>query len=98
MQPTRNFSAKKLGSLPAFNRSLEEANRELAAGNEKLLREIGERRRAQQELLEADHRKDDFLAILGHELRNPLAPIRVAIAILQRYGPDDPRDRFACAT
>ncbi len=81
---------EKARELARLNRSLEEANRELAAGNEKLMREIAERRRAQQELLEADHRKDDFLAILGHELRNPLAPIRVAIAILQRHGPDDP--------
>ena len=32
----------------------------------------------------------DFLAILAHELRNPLAPIRSAIAILQRHGSDDP--------
>jgi len=81
---------EKARELDHLNRSLEEANCELAAGNEKLTREIGERRRAQQELVEADHRKDDFLAILGHELRNPLAPIRVAIAILQRHGPDDP--------
>ncbi len=81
---------EKARELDHLNRSLEEANRELAAGNEKLMREIAERRRAQQELVEADHRKDDFLAILGHELRNPLAPIRVAIAILQRHGPDDP--------
>jgi signal transduction histidine kinase len=86
----QELQREKARELANLNRSLEEANRELAAGNEKLLLEIGERRRAQQELLEADHRKDDFLAILGHELRNPLAPIRVAIAILQRYGPDDP--------
>ena len=86
----QELQREKARELANLNRSLEEANRELAAGNEKLLREIAERRRAQQELLEADHRKDDFLAILGHELRNPLAPIRVAIAILQRHGPDDP--------
>ncbi|HEY8265958.1 MAG TPA: response regulator [Steroidobacteraceae bacterium] len=86
----QELQREKARELANLNRSLEEANRELAAGNEKLMREIAERRRAQQELLEADHRKDDFLAILGHELRNPLAPIRIAIAILQRHGPDDP--------
>ena len=37
-------------------------------------------RHSQEALLEADHRKDDFLALLAHELRNPLAPIRYAIA------------------
>jgi signal transduction histidine kinase/ActR/RegA family two-component response regulator len=37
-------------------------------------------RRAQEALLEADHRKDEFLALLAHELRNPLAPIRYALA------------------
>ena len=37
-------------------------------------------RRTQGALLEADHRKDEFLALLAHELRNPLAPIRYALA------------------
>jgi signal transduction histidine kinase/CheY-like chemotaxis protein len=32
---------------------------------------------------EADHRKDEFLAMLGHELRNPLAPIAIAVEILR---------------
>jgi PAS domain S-box-containing protein len=35
--------------------------------------------RGQEALLEADHRKDEFLALLAHELRNPLAPIRYAL-------------------
>ena len=37
-------------------------------------------------LREADRRKNEFLAILAHELRNPLAPVRNAVAILQRPG------------
>jgi PAS domain S-box-containing protein len=37
-------------------------------------------RHTQEALLEADHRKDEFLALLAHELRNPLAPIRYALA------------------
>src|SRR5579884_869079 len=43
------------------------------------------RRRVEQHaaaLAEADRRKDDFLAMLGHELRNPLAPIRTAVRLL----------------
>jgi len=45
--------------------------------------DITERRRAQQALLEADRRKDEFLAVLAHELRNPLAPIRNGVEILR---------------
>ncbi|HEX3902310.1 MAG TPA: PAS domain S-box protein [Polyangia bacterium] len=37
--------------------------------------DITERKRAEQELRDADRRKDEFLAMLSHELRNPLAPI-----------------------
>jgi len=39
--------------------------------------------RAEQALLEADQRKDEFLATLAHELRNPLAPIRYATRLLK---------------
>ena len=38
-------------------------------------------------LLEADQRKDEFLATLAHELRNPLAPIRFALESLKRDAP-----------
>ena len=41
---------------------------------------------AQQRLQEADRRKDEFIAVLAHELRNPLAPIRTGLEILQRVG------------
>ena len=41
---------------------------------------------AQQALRDADRRKDEFLAMLAHELRNPLAPIRNAISILRQRG------------
>lgn len=40
-------------------------------------------RRAEQELREADQRKDEFLATLAHELRNPLAPIRNSLHVLR---------------
>jgi signal transduction histidine kinase len=39
---------------------------------------------------EADRRKDEFLATLAHELRNPLAPIRTAVQVLKAKGPPDP--------
>ena len=44
-------------------------------------REIAQRERAEAALLETDRRKDEFLATLAHELRNPLAPIRQAALI-----------------
>ncbi len=44
-----------------------------------------------RDLREADRRKDEFLAMLGHELRNPLAPIRNAMAIFRLKGAGDPQ-------
>src|SRR5207248_11233355 len=49
-----------------------------------------ERRRAEEALVEADRRKDEFLAMLAHELRNPLAPLRNAVHLLQQPGVDRP--------
>jgi signal transduction histidine kinase len=46
--------------------------------------------RAEQALRNADQRKDEFLAMLAHELRNPLAPIRSAAQILARKALKDP--------
>lgn len=51
-------------------------------------RDITDRRHAEEALREADRRKDEFLATLAHELRNPLAPIRSAARLLGR-GPQD---------
>ncbi len=50
-------------------------------------RQEEELRRAAAELAEGDRRKDEFLATLAHELRNPLAPVRNAVEILQLTGP-----------
>jgi two-component system CheB/CheR fusion protein len=48
-----------------------------------------ERERALEELREADRRKDEFLAMLAHELRNPLAPILNAVEVLDHADPAD---------
>jgi PAS domain S-box-containing protein len=48
--------------------------------------DITDRMRAEEALKEADRRKDEFLAMLAHELRNPLAPIRNALHILKMPG------------
>ena len=47
-----------------------------------VISDIHERKQAQEALREADRRKDEFLAVLAHELRNPLAPIRNAVTLL----------------
>ena len=56
-----------------------------------LKREIAKTREAEEKLLEASRRKDEFLAMLSHELRNPLAPIRNAVELVRRIAPADPR-------
>lgn len=50
--------------------------------------DITERKRAEDALQEADRRKDEFLAVLAHELRNPLAPISNSLEILRRSAGD----------
>ena len=56
-------------------------------GASKIARDITERKRAEAALREADRRKDEFIATLSHELRNPLAPIRNAIELLGSADP-----------
>jgi PAS domain S-box-containing protein len=48
-----------------------------------------------ERLAEADRRKDEFLSMLGHELRNPLAPIRNALSVLAMVGDDKTRTEWA---
>jgi signal transduction histidine kinase/DNA-binding response OmpR family regulator len=57
--------------------------------------EIAERRQAEARLEEASRRKDEFLAMLAHELRNPLAPIRNAVELIRLAAPADPKVRWA---
>ncbi len=54
--------------------------------NEALAAEVAERRAAARALRDVDRRKDEFLATLAHELRNPLAPLSSATEILSRTG------------
>ena len=53
---------------------------------------------AEEKLRNADRRKDEFLATLGHELRNPLSPIRNAAQVLQLVNSDDARVTWARET
>jgi len=78
----------------------------IALENARLFRrvqdELDERRRAERELRateealrNADRRKDEFLATLGHELRNPMNPIRHAVEVMRRRETPDPESRKA---
>jgi PAS domain S-box-containing protein len=60
-----------------------------------LFNDITERVRAVEALKEADRRKDEFLATLAHELRNPLAPIRNALTFMRIRGLPDPQLQHA---
>lgn len=53
--------------------------------------DVSERKRADEALRAADRRKDEFLAMLAHELRNPLAPISAAAQLLKLIRIDEPR-------
>jgi len=55
-----------------------------------LKREMARTKEAEEKLQQANRRKDEFLAMLSHELRNPLAPIRNAAEVMRRIAPADP--------
>ena len=71
-------------------------------GASKIARDITEQKRAEQalhehrrQLVEADRLKDEFMAMLAHELRNPLAAIALGADLLKRAKLDDAKARFA---
>jgi signal transduction histidine kinase/ActR/RegA family two-component response regulator len=87
-----------IGGLLLERRGRRQALRALEDSHTELVQRVAERALAEGQLqennrrlaqaLDVDRRKDEFLATLGHELRNPLAPISLAVAIM-RERPDD---------
>jgi signal transduction histidine kinase len=57
--------------------------------------DVTERRKAEEALEDVNHHKDEFLAMLAHELRNPLAPIRNAAQILRAHSTGQPELEWA---
>ena len=77
--------------LPAIGRRtlLIDARRVARQGDATILlsaQDITERKRTEEALQAADRRKDEFLALLAHELRNPLAPIRTGLELIRLAG------------
>src|SRR6187455_498540 len=70
---------RKTRALAELNENLEERVRERTA----------ELERSEQALRETNAKKDQFIAVLSHELRNPLAPLRFGLGILSKQLPDN---------
>jgi signal transduction histidine kinase/CheY-like chemotaxis protein len=73
--------------IQAQSEQLQAQHEELQAQNEELIQQGEDLRRHAAELSEADERKNKFLGILAHELRNPMAPIANSIHILKHTTP-----------
>nr|MDQ2696719.1 ATP-binding protein [Pseudomonadota bacterium] len=84
---------QRLTDLAYANPVHDEAGSLLGAVN--VLVDISERKRAENALKEADRSKNEFIAMLAHELRNPLAPIRNAVQILHLKGQPSPELQWA---
>jgi signal transduction histidine kinase/ActR/RegA family two-component response regulator len=73
--------------LQAQQEELQVQQEELQVQNEELQAQGEELRRTEESLRDADRNKNEFLAVLSHELRNPLAPIQNSLHILERAAP-----------
>ncbi len=85
------LQAEKTRELKDLNATLQRANAELERANRSLQSEVAERTRVEQALKAADRHKDEFLAMLAHELRNPLAPILNAVQLMRKKPMPDPQ-------
>lgn len=77
-------AAREAGSQArSLNAALDANRRELQKAFGLLEKELAVRREAEKKLRETDRKKDEFLAMLAHELRNPLAPINMAAQLIK---------------
>jgi len=83
--------------IHAQSEELQSQSEELHSQNEELSQQGAELRARSDALAEANERKNHFLGVLAHELRNPLAPISNSIYILKRVAPDSDQATHAQA-
>jgi signal transduction histidine kinase len=83
--------SEKTRELEELNEQLRRANEDLSRINQSLATEVRERTRAESQLKEAVVKRDEFLAMLSHELRNPLSPLRNAAHMLMQGETQDPK-------
>jgi len=86
----RRLRDENTRELEKLNRTLELANTELESRNALLRTEVAEREAAQRALQDASERKDQFLAMLAHELRNPLSAVHNAVQVIRVQARSDP--------
>lgn len=89
------LKAQNMRELQQLNQTLEHANSKLVATNSQLTSEIAERQRAEQALYESARRKDEYIAILAHELRNPLSAMHNAVQVMQLEGASEKQRAWA---
>ena len=90
-EANNTLQSEKTRQLEELNGHLQRANDELSRSNLSLENEIRERTRAENLLKEAVVKRDEFLAMLSHELRNPLSPLRNASHMLMLGETQDPK-------
>jgi signal transduction histidine kinase len=83
------LQAENMREVHALNMTLAQANSELERSNRALKTEIAERERAQEALQTEARRKDEFLAMLAHELRNPLSAIHNGVQLMHQRNVTD---------
>ncbi len=94
-QAHEELKAQNTRDLQQLNQTLEIANGELLATNARLTQEVAERERAEQALSQSARRKDEYIAILAHELRNPLSAIHNAVQVMQLDGASEQQFEWA---
>jgi PAS domain S-box-containing protein len=90
------LGAEILGAIECYSREIRQPDPSFLQMLATIGHQLGQfiqRRRAEEALRESDRRKDEFLAVLGHELRNPLGVISTAIQIQRRKGQADPESQ-----
>ncbi len=85
--PLERSEITEVARLSAAFAEMRDRLAERTRESERLAAELSARAEA---LADSDRRKDEFLAMLGHELRNPLGAIANAAHVLKQIGPDDP--------